>query len=129
MSVHLFLNLQPFHSRTSVQVLHYSKSHLAHAQLRRESQQAIVSGSCSQSFHCCCRDMPPQHALSIKISDSQKNRLHELLVYIGFQWPQSAGRVMPPRAVHRASFYPPLPPFPSLVLFTCRNSCLESRPS
>jgi hypothetical protein len=34
-----------------------------------------------------------QFALGVQIDEMQQNRYHELLVYIGFQWPQSAGRV------------------------------------
>ncbi len=34
-----------------------------------------------------------QFALGVQIDELQQNRYHELLVYTGFQWPQSAGRV------------------------------------
>jgi hypothetical protein len=35
-----------------------------------------------------------QFALDVQVDEAQKNRYHELLIYIGFHWPQSAGRVL-----------------------------------
>jgi hypothetical protein len=49
-----------------------------------------------------------QFALGVQIDELQQSRYHELLVYTGFQWPQSAGRVRPDahHSVLVARFHP-----------------------